>query len=104
MVRVRQTVPMKVRCSYCHSDLGEMKFAPGSVVKVDMGLSGWHRAEVIRPTDSCPDYTTVRVFDYLGRKSSDWCVPTKNIAPALPWGYGISLHKALKAKHSRKLT
>lgn len=85
-----------MRCLYCHTELGETKYAPGAVVKVRMHDNKIHDAVVIRPSPGPHDYTTVRVLKYWGEEHQDWCVPTHNVLPALPCGQGISLHKLIK--------
>jgi hypothetical protein len=70
-----------------------MRFPPGTAVHVRMH-NGWHKGKVIGPTRSWHDYTTVKVYDFCVFESSDWCVPTRDLLPGVPYGFGISIHRA----------
>lgn len=85
-----------MKCPVCSTEIGHMKFPPGSVVQVKMFDRSWHKGEVIGPARGLPRYTTVKVYGVHGTDSSNWCVPTQHLLPATPYGFGISIRRAAK--------
>lgn len=56
--------------------------------------SMWVKGKVVDPAPSWKDYTSVDLYEH-----GKWLVPTKNLRPGLPYGFGIALGVRYQVTH-----